>query len=777
MAIDLKDFVKESKEVRELFYQDNHYCKKVEQHDFQTYLLDNPQNEQVLDDILMGSGITLMVSATGTAKTTSLIKRAKNITRYHPDYKIIMAMPSRALTKQVGHEEGLSVLVGGKKMDEGANLIAMVYEKIFDAADYIRIQKGLGNKDRYILIVDECHLLVSQNQFRKEAIQKMISCIEQEVFDNVILTSATVAPMTLFRCNQMVQFISKSVKPPFETIEIVEVDDVISYIKGIDFTKEFPFIRLNNKDYIEELTSALGMARLTSEDKKSKIYEDIIFHSRVNEVGISGIVTTNVLETGVSIKEYPANIIPIFALCDNNLSIDDMEQFLNRIRDNKKFKIPSARIVVRKLAPKDIKATLLDKHGKTLFPFEAIKLHGNDLVIKDVAQLNNLSDGKYTLKIEKGSVVDYRSFMISSSADASRNCYIKCASNNLIFENVGFYSFIDILRRNYNRLIRFQENVESYISALEQSQKIISTNMSSVWNIEEDALLLEGMVKGAISTMGELKDCISYDNKIFTIDKRLVYMISYRQHQRQYASNHKMLRMELEKRLGVPTSIMSENTSKEHCHYDKQNIWDGIKEYRGFLDEEGVYYAKCNEDRLLKQKRREYAQKHIRQQLIELFDELTKSGIEETMQYKILVHSNTKGKVTSFRKCCNLIMNNKMLQKNSSLELALLPPLGQDKRSRLQMTIFCYLKQRNQVTYSINDGLVSGIQEQFQRDYPYAKTQPSQRQIKTMLEQMYKPKWKGIIKNELRTDENDIFKLIKSDYEDSFKEKKENKNI
>lgn len=128
------------------------------------------------------------------------------------------------------------------------------------------------------------------------------------------------------------------------------MDDPIEYIKGLDYSKEFPFIRLNNIKEIDNLIAQMPqtMARLTKDDRQTKTYLDIVEHGKIDAAGIDGILATSIIEAGVSITDFPPNIVPIAVFPDNNISTDDIEQFLNRIRTKGNRHVKCARVVVRK---------------------------------------------------------------------------------------------------------------------------------------------------------------------------------------------------------------------------------------------------------------------------------------------------------------------------------------------------------------------------------------------------------------------------------------------
>ena len=56
---------KDASVIRDIFYKDGYACKKVEEYQYDTYILDNKANEQVLDGMLNDEGIQLALVLLG----------------------------------------------------------------------------------------------------------------------------------------------------------------------------------------------------------------------------------------------------------------------------------------------------------------------------------------------------------------------------------------------------------------------------------------------------------------------------------------------------------------------------------------------------------------------------------------------------------------------------------------------------------------------------------------------------------------------------------------
>lgn len=572
---------KEAKLVRELYYGDGHTCKNVRTCSYNQYISDEPSNIGVLRAALNSPDIKLIIAPTGAGKSSVILDEARKLVAEDKECRVIIALPSRALTLQMGNMNGVAKMIGGDSFDESSPVIATTYEKMFEVEAFINGQRAEHKDGRVILILDEAHLLTTQHLFRNEAISRMIRCIESNLFDSVLLVTATPAPLSLFHCNQIVEFESRNNKSAIDKVEVIAVDDVAEYIKTIDYNKEFPVVRLNSKAKIEDLMRQMSqnIVKLTAEDKNSKVYQEIVEESKIDTTGIDGILMTSVIEAGVNITEYPSNIVPTIVFFDNNIMADDVEQFLNRFRRSTNRHVKCARVIVRKANPRDIKVSLVTVDGSEICQFQKVEIENGDLTVCDTDLLDAVADGEYRLKIELGNSIQYRKFNVSSEGNTDMTRYSKIDVMPIFLHRVGFRAFIDILRANYRRCMDFQNTLTEYVTAFQEIRKLRAQRESVCGLrtdslIKEDTHLIEQMTKGAISDMGELKECLNYKNGVIELDKRILYMISYNQFQRQYYYNHELLRTELEDRLNTKVTISEADTEKgKSCKGNVNDLW------------------------------------------------------------------------------------------------------------------------------------------------------------------------------------------------------------
>lgn len=779
MKLQGSEVAQKGKIIRKIFYNnDGFHCKDVKTHYFKRYILDNKKNEQLIDKLITEKGIKLMIAPTGTGKSKSLIQRAEYIVSNDKDAKVILALPWRMLALQQGKIPGVKTLIGGDEFEiENAQIIATTYEKIADIKYYVEYQKSMNKKSKFYLIIDESHILIMHNVFRRDAISNIIKSIEENVFDSVLLTTATAQAMSLFRADKIVEFYSPEIKPAMNRIEIIQTDDVVTYLKQLDLSKEFPLVRLNDKKLIEELIAANpSYARLTSEDKNTDIYKELVEYSKIEQQNKKGILSTSLIEAGLNILDYPSNMTMIAAFADNNICDDSIEQFLNRARRTDTRHIECAKIVLQK-AKKAI-LTLVDEKDNVLCEFKDVKVVKENLVIQDTNQLNSVAEGDYFIRIQGYGKNQKRRISILSSGITEDTKYCK-DSKPIILYGVGFLNINTIVKANYRQAQNFKDTIQSYVIALEECRekekqmyvgnKHLDDYMVYRENVDNNHI--EVMCKAFIDTLGELKECISYQNGKIVVDVRVLFLISYSQFQRQYYWHIDELKREMESRMGVPVEVIQiDNVKEKHCTYNQQNIWDGIENlreqvicdevfYKSFI--ENVYTDYLADDSQYKKVIEELREHDYFQELVEPLDKM-KMGHD--MILKVLIASKSKAKITQFKNAYQLIIGNKRLVEFEKSRVGDVSVFSRKIGDKLQVVIYDYLTKKNQSCYVVNDTLATEITMEYKNKFPLGVKMPTERMVKAKIKQMYKIKDKKSIKNELRLNVNDIFKIVKSDY-------------
>lgn len=766
---------KMSPEIRKLFYNDSHYCRNVETRKYDRYIADDPDNVRALEEVMTDNGITLVVAPTGSGKTKTLVEVAKKVVKQDKDCKVYIALPTVDTTQQTGHIPDVRAMVGGDMFYTSKKITATTYEKLDKVNNHIRMQRNQGNKERHVLILDECHYLVTQHKFRKWAMKEIISGIENNCYDSVILVTATPAPMPLFRCDKCIEFESNTYKPVMDRIEIEFVDDVVEYVKNIDLDKCFPFVRLNDKKIIANLVKNYvpSYAMITSETKGNDLYNSIVDQETIQSQQYRGILTTSVSEVGLNVTQYPSDLQMIAAFHDWNMSVDSIEQFFNRVRRTDTSHIECAKVILPK--QKAPEAVLLDKDGKKLCEFHDIAVENSIVYIKDTSQMDGITNGDYKVILKLyGGKREKKMYIQSCGEDEGTYCK---DSEPVFFYVERFRSQLDILKSNFRRAVRVVDTLQPIVEACAKArdERQINENLTDdeMEGLElDDNKLIEIMTLAGIEAQKELKDCLQYENGKITIDYRLLYMVSYNQYQKQYLYNADKLKEELEARMKVRVDFVETATGKGKREYDRNNLWEGLEQVRQEVVCDEHYYnaiIKWEENKYTSDIHHKGNISSIRRTgyMQELMKSLEKLQMSKENILQVLVNSKSKGKVTKYKNAYVLVISNRMLEKFDGMNVKDIPLYSRGLKDTLQVAIYCYLKQKGCGCYNVTDALAEEILAFYKKVYPKEESlnkKTANGMVRKLIKKMYKSKGSGVIRNQLRTNEKDIFSIEASDY-------------
>lgn len=771
--------MQESNKVRKLFYGSEYPCK-VRDCQYGSYISDNKINDAVLDSALSEKGIKLIIAPPGSGKSTSILSRANELVADNKDYKVFFDLPTRALTLQMGNHRGVKIMVGGDSFDEKSSITATTYEKMYEVENHIMNQRVQGTKEKNVLVLDESHLLTTQHTFRQDAIADIIRCIEKNYFYSIVLVTATPEPMSLFHCDEILDFYSSNRTSSIDRLEIIEVDDPVEYIRGIDYSSEFPFIRLNNRNEIDNLIAQMPqkMARVTRDDRQTKTYLDIVEHGKIDASKIDGILATSVIEAGVSITDYPDNIVPIAVFADNNISADDIEQFLNRIRAKGSRHVKCARVIVRKPKQKEIKVSLCSygDDRSCICEFHDIHMEMGNLTINDTGLMDAVGEGKYRLKFEIGSNSSFdRYITVASDGATGEKLYSQKNPAPITFEGIGFEQFFDILKRNFREKDRLSDSVEMLEQFWEEKRQALNLSDDEM---ESEKKKNEGfirqLVSGYIKQAGEIGECFSFEDGRISVDNRICYEISYRQFNRQYYYNHDILMKELEFRLDTDVVLMEQDTQKgKKAPRNMEDIWDGIEYLRQEIENRGDdkfwsnLMGKNDIYAHLYSKRETVNRVKEQEHLMEILRGMEKQGITGRTALRILSLSKSQKKINEYVKCFHGISFNQQLEQCDGGDIDRILDLcykGRKKEMVLQSVIYSYLEQKGVKSPMVTKELKEEIQEYYVQSVHDTTKPPTIKCIGNKIKQMYKSRGKKRIDKVLRTNMDEIFNLVKSDY-------------
>lgn len=754
--------------VRDILYGDNAGINEVEDFFYDNYIIDQPQNQKVIIDIMTKGGRTAMIAPTGGGKTYALMETAKKIVAKDNNRVVAFAFPTRMQSIQSKENYGAEKLISGDFMTQDKRIVGCTYEKMFEIKEYIERIKYKNPNEKVTLILDESHLCISQNHFRKESIGLIIKCIEDSYFDSVVLVTATPMPLALFHFDRIIEFQSSNPVKNIGEIEIVEVDGFQEYVKGLDYKKEFPFIRWNDKDIIKELIKTMRpvIGRISADDKEEQLYKDIIEKEEIDGSEWDGIFATSVLDAGTNIKRYPANITPMAVFDKRFLSVDDIEQFFNRTRNH----VDCARVVIRKQKQGAI-VELLSMDKKVLCTFDNVILSDNQLTVQDTDKMNSIPDGRYIMKISINGKIQNRKFQVSSVGPTDYCRYSKEDPIPILFYNVGFLSLVQILKSNKREVEEHQRTLQLLLDRMYQIRQGLTLQQEIIHQEQLDNELIEKMTLTGIEEKGELSVCMSYDNikhKII-LDARLLFMVSYSQYESQYLYYPELLKAELEKRMNTKVCIKEVVTQKgTKIIRDKDNIWKDIEDLRIWLSKkisDKMYdkiMGKCSIGRW-DIDRTNIFELNEQIHLMEYLNKLKRYGITHTLALKILVASQSEKTINKYKSKYTMIIFNQMLKQCAEKDAKDVTMYNKQLKDKLQAAVFCWLQKKQQRTFTVTNNLIDEIIEYYKSQFSTMNTKPTHGKTKNMLNDMYKPHGKAR-RGELRTDENDIFDLVEADY-------------
>jgi hypothetical protein len=340
-----------------------------------------------------------------------------------------------------------------------------------------------------------------------------------------------------------------------------------------------------------------------------------------------------------------------------------------------------------------------------------------------------------------------------------------------MFNNLGFRSFINILSYNCERVERFGEVLQGYLDVLWASRQTLPTTQAMIDAEIDDNILIEKMTKAAIEEIGKLSIALNYDSNVkkILVDKRLVFMVSYEEFQRQFLRSPKLIKMELEGRMNTSVCIKELNVNAAIKNkVNEDDIWENLDALRLWLElnaSDDLYnkimdsrYNYCNDPHI-----NEIHEMRRQTHLMAYLKNLKKYGITNEMALKILAFSKSKRKINKYKRLYYVIVSNEMLERLEKEDAKDAILYNKKLKDKMQVAIYCYIKKKNQQTFTQSKTLNSEIILYYHTQFPNEKKKITDRKMTNTINNMYKSSGQKR-KGELRTCEKDIFKVIESDY-------------
>ncbi len=314
------------------------------------FLSRDTNSKQVVEDILNSDGNKLIIGHMGTGKSTSVISlgAVQNL-------KIIFAVPLIVNVDQFfskhKKEKGISRIrkQNAKAMakildNENNNVIICTYDRVEKISAYL---SRYGQINKWILVMDEAHNLVSQSNYRQKALRKFL--YNSVSYSKLILLTGTPDVLMYPLLKSKIDFVSYEFKKAistfnkgsFKTLYTEYLDPTAILLmnllsdegkskKGLRIIVQENITRLNElKDLLIEHGLAIKeeIYILNSKAKDSEGWDELVTNSRLNP-GIKYFLSTSVISDGCNIEN--TNVIEFYSI--NWFDLTKLRQMQSRLR-------------------------------------------------------------------------------------------------------------------------------------------------------------------------------------------------------------------------------------------------------------------------------------------------------------------------------------------------------------------------------------------------------------------------------------------------------------
>lgn len=261
-------------------------------------------------------------------------------------FRFIFIVPTRILSGQVSKKNNTSELTGNMIIKESDSIVTATYDNI---------NKAISTTKKNILIIDEAHKLITDNNYRYKALDSVRKA-EKECF-SVMHVTATTRPLINFYKYQY--FLKMAPIDPtknnnvkiFSLIDMPSynrVEHLISFIEKIFDKNKKLVIRINSKSIIKDVVDTLTSKNIKfntdykigiacnheTMNKMNLKHLDVTNHIQFKEKipdNFNIVLTTSVLDVGATINNTDMTLI-YFAKDKNDMKQEDIKQFFARAR-------------------------------------------------------------------------------------------------------------------------------------------------------------------------------------------------------------------------------------------------------------------------------------------------------------------------------------------------------------------------------------------------------------------------------------------------------------
>lgn len=474
---------------------------------YNKYLTDNVDIENTLINLLKQNKQSLLVAAAGSGKTYVILDRVFKKIKFDDGKKhiLVMTLPNKAQTEQVGPKYGVCVLVGnmGKDITEIAKTndkIVSVYEKTADIEYLLRDPNVVVH-----FVIDEAHNIPSSSRFRVECIQNLVK-IKNKVLENggsVLLITASYESLKMENldniiytykdteytapCDAFNLYIKKNDKLDIENyiyniVEngIVRYNDIASYKTLINYyntkNKKVVFANSEEKTYIK----IDGKNRYNNETVDKLINDEVLPENDICFITSMADAGINIVDIeGINRKDYNSYFVVQNA---ENMSLANIEQFFNRLR----FQANSYNLLINNDADdteeyKDLETITEEKITLVKKQVEYLNKMLDALVFKYNNFAVNYKNPDLEIKKEFNYILDFKT---QDGTKEDLGCIYLDDNNDI---QIDYNKFFDIVINEYDK--QFYSNIYLLKEKLEQifnkEINIINVDAENTINFEE----------------------------------------------------------------------------------------------------------------------------------------------------------------------------------------------------------------------------------------------------------------------------------------------------
>ena len=518
---------------------------------YNKYLTDNVDIENTLINLLKQNKQSLLVAAAGSGKTYVILDRVFKKIKFDDVKKhiLVMTLPNKAQTEQVGPKYGVFSLVGNMNKDitevvKTEDKIVSVYEKTADIEYLLRDPNIVVH-----FIIDEAHNIPSSSRFRVECIQNLVK-IKNKVLENggsVLLITASYESLKMEKldnivytykdteyeapCEKFNLYIKKNDKLNVENYiykvvknGIVRYNDITSYKTLINFYKQNKkkviFANSKEKTYVK----VDGRNKYNNETVDKLINEEILPENDIcfiTSMADAGINITNI--ENIDRKDYNSYFVVQNA---ENMSLANIEQFFNRLR----FKANSYNLLINNSCDntteyKDLETITEEKILLVRKQIEYLEKMLDALFFKYNNFSVNYKNPDLEIKKEFNYILDFKNV---DGIKENLGCIYLDDNNNI---SIDYNKFFDICISEYDK--QFYSNIYLLKEKLEQTfnkeinifkvdgenvvdfDEIIETNFYDILK-EKDNKIIKQLKENKI-TDNELKNYSDTNNFEFSV--------------------------------------------------------------------------------------------------------------------------------------------------------------------------------------------------------------------------------------------------------------------